>query len=352
MNSIMYPSRTGRPTCFVLISRVLLASTVALVVDLPCKATGPHVQTVDPTFDSVVRILYDNPGNQDPGDGYFEGTGTIVGHHNMNGVGWFCVLTADHVLSSTGQFGGALVSKPGIAFGNSSKPTSGNSPYRPAGPRVRRNGANGTSDLAVIGVRYGAFNATYDDLVRTVVPATAFFEFSDIGYGNEGRLVNFDGAGGPDGYQAQNLFGTQRYFNDKVGSFQANFSFIGYTYEAAHWFIDDPAAIGSIQGSGTTFGADSGSPYFSSDLMTDTNNDILEFFTDNVFAVHTGPAATQMYLGKQYKPYGYNNHGVALSSADVDWIRASCDVVTVPEPTAFVLLVLAIVGVVQLRRRR
>jgi hypothetical protein len=328
---------------------VILTGVVALVFELPCWATGPHVQTVDPTLDSVVRILFNNPGQQDPGDGYFEGTGTIVGHHNMNGVGWLCVLTADHVLSSTGQFGGALKDKPGVAFGNSGK-ASGNSPYRPASPRVRRNGASGTSDLAVLGVRYGAYDPALDGLVRNVVPATAFFEFSDVGYGNEGRLVNFDAMGGPDGYQAQDVYGTQRYFNDKIGTFQANFSFIGYTYEAAHWFIDDPAAMGSVQGSGTTFGADSGSPYFSSELITDTNNDILEFFSDNVFAVHTGPAATQMFDGKQYKPFGYNNHGVALSSADVDWIRESCDIVTVPEPTAFVLLVLGI-GVLRLRRR-
>ena len=344
MNRIVFPPGNCTRQTVSLIRAVILAALATFPWVVPSWAIGPHTQTVDPTLDGVVRVLYDNPPQQNPGDGYFNGTGTIIGNHNVDGRGWLCVLTADHVLSSTGNFGGALVSRPGIAFSNSAQ-ASGNSPYLDAGPRVRRNGANGTSDLAVMGVRYGAFSPAYDALVRNVVPATAFFFFSDIGYGDEGRLLNVDGMGGPDGYQAQGVYGTERYLNDKIGTFQANFSFIGYTYEAAHWFVENPADPGAIQGSGTTFGADSGSPYFSSELMTDLNNDIFEFYTNNLFAVHTGPAATQQFGGMPYKPFGFNNFGVALTGADVEWIHESCDYVVVPEPTTVVLIFVGIAAI-------
>jgi hypothetical protein len=187
--------------------------------------------------------------------------------------------------------------------------------------------------------------------VRNVVPASAFFFFSDIGYGDEGRLVDTNADGTSDGYQAQAKFGTERYLNEKIGSFQSNFSFIGYTYEAAHWFVGDPNNVNAIQGTGTTFGADSGSPYFSTDLVTDPLNDIFEYYTDDVFAVHTGPATTQMFDGKPFKPFGFNNFGVALSQADVDWIEAACMYVVVPEPTALVVIVGTLVMAVSVRWR-
>jgi len=342
--------RKGEVRCAIRVGA--LAALVVSYAAIPSGAIGPHTQTIAPTFDAVVRVLYDNPGKQAPGDGYFNGTGTIIGNENLDGRGCLCVLTADHVLSTTGQFGGALVSKPGIAFGNSAKPLSGDSPYLVARPQVRRYGASGTSDLAVMGVPYGAFNAAYDMLVRNVVSASAFFYFSAIGYGEEGRLVDSDGVGGVDGYQGQRRYGIQRYFNDNIGSFQANFNFIGYTYEAAHWFIDNPNDPTAIQGSGTTFGADSGSPYFTTELMTDLNNDILEFYTNNLFAVHTGPAATQQFGGMPYKPFGFNNFGVALTPADVEWIRQSCALVTIPEPTTGWLFLFGVIVTTAIRRHK
>ena len=315
---------------------------------------GPENQLVSPTFDSVVRVLYDNPGHEDAGDGYFNGTGTIIGNHDINGTGVLCVLTADHVVSSTGMFGGALVSQPGIAFGNSNK-VSGDSPYTQA-MNVMRNGPTGTSDYAVMGVKYGPYNSNYDALVRNLVTASAFFNFSDIGYGNEGQLVDQFAPAGNDGYQSQGIYGTQRFLNDKIDTYAtmaSNFTAIGYTYsEAAIWYIDDPSAMGSTPGSGTTYDADSGSPYFSTESDFDESTG-LSYFTNNQFAVHTGTDLSNNPMGAPagYKAFGVENFGVALTQADIDWINHACDFVAVPEPRSLGLLFIALVTIVQLRPR-
>ncbi len=322
-------------------------------ISSPSRAIAPANQTLNPTFDSVVRVLYDNPGHQDPGDGYFEGTGAIIGNHDINGTGVLCVLTADHVLSTTHVFGGALVSKPGIAFGNSNK-ASGNSPYMQA-KSVMRNGPTGTSDYAVMGVKYGPFNSDYDTLVTNLVTASSFFSFTDIGYGDEGLLVDQYAPAGYDGYQSQGVYGTQRFMNDKIDTFAtmaSNFVKIGYTYtEAAIWHIDDPSAMDAIPGSGTTYGADSGSPYFSSDADFDESTG-LSYFTNNQFGVHTGfePLTNTMGAPDGYKAFGVENYGVALTQADIDWIHQACELLAVPEPSSVALIVVAMLTYGRLRR--
>jgi hypothetical protein len=340
-------------------SAVYFTFAVALInalgtVTNESRAIGPQDQTVNPTFDAVVRILYDKPGSQDAGDGYFNGTGTIIGNHNINGMGVLCVLTADHVVSTTGMFGGALVSKPGIAFGNSNK-VSGNSPYTQS-INVMRNGPTGTSDYAVMGVPYGAFNTDYTALVRNLVTASSFFEFSDIGYGNEGKLVDQFPPPGNDGYQRIDSYGTQRYLNDKIDTIAtpaSNFTSIGYTYtEAAIWYIDNPSDPLAHAGSGTTYDADSGSPYFSTELDFDESKGIY-YFTNNQFAVHTGTdlANNPNNSPNGYKAFGVQNFGVALTQADITWIHRACDLVTVPEPGSFVLLAMVMFVPFRLRRK-
>ena len=338
MNRLAKLTRRG------LVAGVLLSF---LSTSAQTRAIGPQNQLIDPTFDAVVRVLYDNPGQQDDGDGYMNGTGTIIDHHNVGGEGVLCVLTADHVVSKTGTFGGALVDKPGIAFGNSAK-DSGNSPYWVANPNVQRYGANGTSDYAVLSVKYGAYNPDYDTLVRDLIPASSFFDFTVIGYGNEGQLVDQFPPPGDDGYQSQGVYGTQRYMNDKVSTYAteaANFSAIGYTYlEAAIWYIDDPFAAGSADGSGTTFDADSGSPYFSSEFADDGANDIF-YLTNNQFGVHTGTILDNNPPGSPagYKAFGVENYGVALTQADIDWIHSAC-LRLIPEPNSLTLMLVAVVA--------
>ena len=311
--------------------------TVMLVLLLfagSARAIGPDTQLVNPPFGGVVRILYD--GGLPEGNGEFNGTGSIIDNMDVRGQGWLCVLTADHVVSTTGRRGGALVTDPGIGFGNSGNDT-GNSAYMKAGAgMVWRGGPDTNKDLAVMAVNYGAFDPTYTPLVRHLVPATAFFNFSDLGYGNEGALV----AGG---FQAQNRYGTQRYLNEKIGVFTApTFSALGYTYEAAEWFVGDPLAATSIAGTGTTFDADSGSPYFSTEQVYDPHNE-LYYATDNQFAVHTGTIPKDGDPAG-FKSFGTTNFGVALTTTDITWIETQCALV--PEPAGFVLLILGGIWIV------
>jgi hypothetical protein len=326
-------------------------------IAVPVRAIGPQDQLINPTFDGVVRMLDNRPGGgQAMGDGYMSGTGSIIGHELFeDGQGCLCVLTADHVVSSTGTRAGALVNEPGIAFGNSAL-NSGNSPYIKALPKVRRHGFNGTTDYAVLGVKYGPYDADYDALVRTLVPASAFFYFSDIGYGNEGQLVNqFAGAPNPDGYQSQGRYGTQRYLNDKIGVFNGSGTFSpfgGYVYDdAALWYIDDPNGVEDQDGSGTTYDADSGSPYFSTEPAFDDVNNIY-YYTNNQFAVHTGTDTSSNPPGSPagYKAFGVENYGVALTQNDINWITRSCSMM-VPEPSSLTLLLTALVAVFRRRRR-
>ena len=134
------------------IAFVVLASIFGFCTS-PSLAIGPSNQTISPTYDSVVRVLLDVglPGGQ----GFFEGTGSVVGNTNRNGQGYLWILTADHVVSSTGAFGGNLANGIGIAFGNS--PTSsGNSVYyqnAKANPAdIFRYGSTGHQDLTVFGI--------------------------------------------------------------------------------------------------------------------------------------------------------------------------------------------------------
>jgi len=269
------------------------------------------------------------------------GTGSIIGNHNIDGVGWLCVLTADHVISTNGKKSGGIVDAPGIAFGNSIK-TSGNSPYF-VGQVFGRYSTNGTSDIAVLGVPYGAYNPAYDNLVVHLVTASGFFFFTDIGYGNEGKLIT-------GGYQAQNKYGTERFLNDKIGTFEANYTRDGYTFEGAEWYVTDPADPNHIAGSGTTFDADSGSPYFSSATNFDEGTG-LNYRTDNQFAVHSGIR----FAASTNNPvptiaFGSTLIGDALSANDLVWIENLCD--AVPEPSAVVLSAVGILVILHWRRTR
>jgi hypothetical protein len=294
---------------------------------------GPDNQTLNPTLDGVVRVLFDN--NLGGGVGEFVGTGSLIDNRNVNGQGWLCVLTADHVVSSDDTPSGATVKSPGIALGNSNN-TTGNSAYLPAGPVFRR-GPTGRVDIALLGVNYGPFSAGYTPLVRKLVAANNFSQyFSAIGYGEEGQVV----AGG---FQAQHRNGTQRYLNEHA-DFVSNYSSLGYLYNAARWRTNDPNdPMVTVKGTGATFGGDSGAPYFSNTQMHDESNDIY-YLTNDQFAVHTASDR-----GPDFKPFGTMNYGVALDDADLQWIHDSC--MAVPEPAAGTILIVLMIRLIAHRRR-
>src|SRR4051812_50186920 len=77
-------------------------------------AIAPAAHTINPTYDSVVRVLKDAglPGGQ----GFFEGTGSVVANTNVNGSGFLWVLTADHVVSANGTATGGLANRLRLAL--------------------------------------------------------------------------------------------------------------------------------------------------------------------------------------------------------------------------------------------
>src|SRR4051812_22518735 len=98
-----------RMSWYTLILRRLAAPAVLVVAALgfvpaAALAIGPAAQTISPTYDSVVRVLIN--ANLSGGQGFMEGTGSVVANTNVNGSGYLWVLTADHVVSSTGMYQG------------------------------------------------------------------------------------------------------------------------------------------------------------------------------------------------------------------------------------------------------
>jgi len=323
-------------------------------------AIGPANQTISPQDNSVVRLL-DGSATGNAAGANFDGTGSIIDNMDINGQGWFCVLTADHVVSSTGAQGGALANSVGIAFGNSAN-NNGSSAYLVANQsKIFRGGVGGLEDLAVVGVPYGAFNPAFNSYAISLQVAGSPTNqlFSDIGFGNQGNLT-------PTGYQAQGLYGTQRFLNDAIDTItpvQAQPG--GYTYAAALWTIDNPNGAGAHIGSGSAFDADSGSPYFAisngaSALVTNlvfqntTNNTTVFYNTDGEFAVHTfGSGTTNMppstIANQTFKAFGNTNGGVALFQPEINWIETECALV--PEPSSVTLVIFGMAGLFLARRR-
>jgi hypothetical protein len=314
------------------------AFLAVLLFSAQSAAIGPSNQTINPTFDSVVRIMYDN--GLGGGIGQFNGTGSVIDYKQLaNGDGAVCVLTADHVLSRTQGPNGLNLPGLGIAFGNSGN-NSGNSAYFKANYVARPNFNNGPMnvDIGVLTVDIGPYDPALTALSRKLIPATAFFYFTDIGYGNEGKLN-----AGLKRYDAQGKYGTERYLNDKIGTFQMNANVGGYTYEAAEWFVTGPPPPNTnIVGTGAGFDGDSGSPFFSSTSVLDPNNNI-NYFTDNQFAVFT---ANQRDINGNVK-FGSTQYAVALDQADIRWIEGVC-----PEPTSLSLAASGVLGLLVFWRSR
>jgi hypothetical protein len=293
---------------------------------------GPQNQTINPTFDGVVRVLHD--GGLGRGIGTFDGTGSIIANINNNGQGVLYVLTCDHVVSTKGP-DDPTAKSPGIAFGNSPGNT-GNSAYMKAAKVFRPNFNNGPTrnDIAVLRINYGAFNRAFTVLVRNLVPANNITtNLSTIGYGEQANLA-------ATGYQGQNLYGTERYFNQNVTEYELVATELGYVYNAAEWTVNNPANAGNIPGSGVALRGYSGSPAFRSMFVPDPANN-LNYLTDNEFAVLSLIRPAYGTTPDRIAVFGSTQISVALDNADITWIRG---VSTIPEPTSAYLLGFGILG--------
>lgn len=341
---------------------------VCFAVVASARASGPHDQFGYQM--PIVRVFFTADGMPQ-----FNGTGTVIGNHNVNGTGYFCVLTADHVIA-TGGPGGMVRNGLGIAFGQYNNVTlTGLVPNNGAvmaSNLVGRLGPTGLVDIAVLSVAYGTYDATYDRYVMPLAPAASLQQgdlFSSAGYGRVGnRLIEAAARPGRpvipvpggfwNGYTGVASDQTQRFYynsvdrkyfmNDNGGGglnprgipgspSDPHRSFEpypgseppdgiqnnprGYAYDALEWDVDAPNQAGATVGEGVGYRGDSGAPYM---IWAGTRQ--------LVAGVHTYGSYENDPLGNptQRKLWGFEGGGVEITMANHMWIHQQCAVV--PEP--------------------
>jgi hypothetical protein len=321
----------------------LLGPSVAL-------AGAPADQIVSPdppggSLYSVVDFLL-NGANSD------NGTGSIINKYvDTNGIGHFCVLTADHVIAGN-------VNRVAVGSnGGAPPPASQILSYT----IVARGGSTGTEDMALVDATVGNLSTTpaaltlYNNVTPLQVanpsqrPVHTNDLFTEYGYGNTGVAVNDPTRplGQRDGYSVVNSSFVKRFQNNTVLGITGDLASPGgYTEEQVLWNTVAPA---NNNGYGTSFGGDSGGPYLSSypSQITvnrgGTNIGILNL-TDYIVAVHLGGTTVQ-FNGVDTKFNGMGNWGAYIDQDDYNWMLPC-----IPEPSGFVFAALG--GVWLLIRRR
>ncbi len=354
--------------------RAALAWAAVVSVCQPVWATAPIQQVTNPTqFDnlySVVDML------QDPK--LAVGTGSIIDsdvvQQGNEEIGYFCVLTADHVVTPPGlvanQIGFGYVGdgdNPANSFGDTYKFTN-----------VAHGGATGNEDIAVAVVRYGVVDQFFNSVTDlklwnppTPAPGTSAADaaqqladyakanvtgFTQIGYGNTG--TPHVTAGVQDGFNFQSSFGVQRFDNATIANSTPLAPHNGYTYTDVTW-NPGPVSPGNPNlGTGSSFTGDSGGPYMTTDPTNYNVNGLVDVLgnavpqqtiaanTNTIFAVHTfgNNANPQLFAAN------VASGGVLLSAADVAWINGVC--AAVPEPSTYTLAITSMLALVALKRRR
>jgi hypothetical protein len=336
-----------------------LACGIALSLSGLASATAPIQQTTSPTafsnFFSVVDMTISPTVD--------EGTGSIIGSHIVDEgnqqIGYFCVLTADHVIS------GATPAT-SIGFGYFGDGTNGANSFSQTYPIVSlyRGGSTGNEDLAVAVVRYGVvdpFFVSVKDLQLWTPPANITLPnlpstFTQVGYGDTGTPLYQGGV--QTGFTPQTSTGIQRFDNANPASTTALAPHAPYTYTDVTW-NPGPVSPGHPNlGTGSSFGGDSGGPYFTTAATNFTVNGLtdalgnpvgpqsINAFSDTIFAVHT--------FGNNNNPQLFSDNiasgGNVLTAPDVAWVNMKCD--AAPEPSTWVLAGIGVIGLLAVARRR
>ena len=301
-----------------------LAGCALLFCAFSVYATGPDYQLTNPTqganLYSVVDFWTANAAGQD------SGTGSVIDKMVIGGVGYFCVLTADHVMTAGSSF---------VSFGNGN-PSANIFPY--AGQM--RLGPGGNEDIAVVAIRYTGnpadafFTSVLTLGLTTAAPSNTVF--SEIGFGDTGI---FDAGG----LTTQTSHGTQRFQNNLVTSLTLNAATpynrsdtaLPYTEDILRWTFDKQGTANYTAGEGSSFGGDSGGPYMlSSSTVTNIGGTNITVRTDSSMAVHGfGPIINPRY--------GSTSGALGLNAADLAWIASACD--TIPEPASWLLTAVGVV---------
>lgn len=356
--------RYGRATALV---RGIVGGCLILATTLPAVAIAPPEQRTNPTqFDNFFSVVDMDKAPTLGNVTGTVGTGTVIGSEIINNIGYFCVLTADHNIPTStsigfGDFG--VAPNPAGAFTN----------YPIV--NVARGGSTGKEDIALAVIQYGAVDPffvsvkdiglwtppnTNDPTVLANYVSKNVASFTEIGDGISGTR-HFNAAGNQDGWTPDGApfrtAGTQRFQNNVVTGATPNSAHFGYTYTDVHWRGHFPTFANS--GEGTSFGGDSGGPYFLEQKVTKTITGLtdiqgnplpaqnIQLYSDTIFAVHT--------FGNNNNPQLYTDNvdsgGVVLSQADINWIAARC--AAIPEPSGWLLILIGggSIGLVVRRRR-
>ncbi|MBL8087135.1 MAG: PEP-CTERM sorting domain-containing protein [Chthonomonas sp.] len=338
-----------------------MKSRTALTLLVSCSpalvlAGLPKDQIVTSAFDfrPVVRI--------ERGDGGY-GTGSVIGRFLYdNGLkGKLCVLTADHVISTTGAQGGGIAG--GLKIGTRNPDGSIGTPVTRNATVIGRQGKDGPQgngarkwDLALLEIDWGFRDTEYDLLAgqrySVDVWGGANLSFTSAGFGTTGDLTK---NGGPidTGYE---YFANNPAHNDKKQRFWNNRMTLapnntaapgGYVHDGLEWVLDniDPAAK---TGEGTGLPGDSGSPLLFDGADTLYQPKVDTIFTRSLRGVFNA-FERRTFVGGFDVDWGFKGFAVRITDDNKKWIDQRCSTV-VPEPASFVALSLA-VSILALRRR-
>lgn len=320
--------------------RVGVATLSMFLIGLPAWATGPSNQVLanpsgNANLNSVVQLSRLIPGAGDFAGQMVndtQGSGSIIDRFVVNGVGFFTVLTADHVIPAVDR----------MAFANGNAIP--NVTAFPIHTTLRTIGANGTDtpDMALALIRYGAPDAFFNNVATLSLingaAITTGSNFSVVGFGNTGTIAANVLTVSPG-----DTSGTKRYQNNVVSARPAVVSGI-YSYQGVSGAFNSP---GGVAGEGGTFGGDSGAPYFSSSTTFDPSGGLPTVRTDTIAAVHT--------LG-----LNVYNSGDEFTGVDVFTYRGAITtgmtqlrgLAAAPEPGTLSLLAIALIGGIVTHRRR
>lgn len=356
--------------------RFLAAFAWAALVLLcqPVWATAPIQQTTSPTAFSNLYSVVDML--QDPK--LAVGTGSIIDsdivQQGDEQIGYFCVLTADHVVTPPGLVANQI----GFGYVGDGNNTANSFIGTYKFTNVAHGGATGNEDIAIAVVRYGVvdpFFTSVQDLKiwnpPTPAPGTSAADaaqqladyaknnvagFTEIGYGNTG--TPHVTAGVQDGFNFQASFGVQRFDNANIANSTPLANHGGYTYTDVTW-NPGPVSPGNPNlGTGSSFTGDSGGPYMTTDPTNFNVNGLVDVLgnpvpqqtiaakTNTIFAVHAFGNNANPQLFAANVPSG----GVLLSAADVAWIQGVC--AAVPEPSTYALALTGLLALVAWKRRK
>jgi hypothetical protein len=282
------------------------------------------------------------------------GTGSVIKMEIIDGVGYLCILTADHVLN------GSTVTKDFISFTNSATEGSSSMPQFPIISYARVAGNAGeTVDADVAIVRVGdptkpVYTQTLDRGLALNSVGSGII-FTEIGFGRRTGLAdnqNTDPLVGVPG-----TYGTKRYQNNQttrtIANFNQTYSGVNYRFHAITYTFDAIGTPNRVPGEGFGFAGDSGAPFLTSGLVNSTNLNAQgnTIFTNTIAGIDVyGPNSTADTAAGLNKG---EEAGVDVGFYSKN-ITTACDKLfaSVPEPSSWLVLATGLLGLLGYGWRR